>query len=165
MSAKRWARGCWKEPILIIYDGPENSGKTTVKRAVNELIDHHSLSFERWTGTQYAYGMLHGRDVELRQLLSMDRRMDRTFDCVLVFLTAPPEHLLDRVNTDPIEGRKYCLDHRQIEYLLSKFESWFEVTPFRVKRRIDTSKKTVKETASEIAGVCRIWRPDLEINW
>jgi len=124
---------------IIIYEGPENSGKTTVKRTVNELINHRSLSFERWTGTQYAYGKLFGRQIDLEELLEIDRKMTQEFDVLLVYLTCPPKIILSRVNTDPIADLKYHLTEVQLDALTHFFEEWYEKCPFWFKMRFDTS--------------------------
>ena len=135
---------------VIIYEGPENSGKTTIKRTVNELVQHKSLSFERWTGTQYAYGMLHKRKVDLDSLLEMDEKMDQNFKVLLVFLFAPPDILLRRKNLDPIEGEKYQLSYEQVEALLYYFNQWFQKTPFRNKIYFDTSVNSSEAAGGDI---------------
>ena len=124
---------------LIIYEGPENSGKTTIKRKVNELIDHKSISWERWTGTAYAYGVVFEREPDLNRLLEMDYNIDSLFNILLVYLSADPRDLLKRVNTDPMPGNKYKLNARRVIILREAFNRWFFRSPIENKLRFDTS--------------------------
>jgi hypothetical protein len=153
------------EPIVIIYDGPENAGKTTIKRIVNEMIGHQSISFERWTGTQYAYARLHDRQTDLKALLQMDGRMNMNFNCIMVYLWAPPGFLKYRMNNDPIEGEEYKLDDMEIDRLIKFFNEWYYASPFTSKLSLDTSKLSPKDAARIIAGECETWKPGLEIKW
>jgi len=135
---------------VIIYEGPENSGKTTVKRIVNELIEHESLSFERWTGTHYAYSMLFDRSFDPEELMMIDGKMDRTFRVLLVLLVASPKKLLERQNMDPMLDPRYHLTEKQLVDLLHFFYMWFTDTPFRNKLKINTGSWAPEKAAMMI---------------
>lgn len=146
-------RGWWEKKSrlpVIIYEGPENSGKTTIKRVVNELLFHESISFERWTGTHYAYSMLFSRSFDVEELVMMDFKMDQNFKVLLVFLYAPTTDLLSRKNLDPIDDKKYKLTRRQVDELMIHFNTWYHGSPFKNKMMIDTKARNKFEAADAI---------------
>lgn len=140
-----------RHPIpLIIYDGPENSGKTTTKRVVNELINHQSISFERWTGTAFAYGKLYNREPDLAGLSEMDKDIDHNFNVLLVYLFGYPGELKERINTDPNFDTKYDLSIRNYNELIFSFDIWFQNCMIRNKMRFNSSQTEPEDRAVKI---------------
>ena len=144
------------KPIIIVYEGTENSGKTTIRRKVAEMLNHNTLSFERWTGTCECYAKLHNRDVNFKEIQRINNRFALSFETVLVYLYADDCDLMTRDNTDPLTGGEYDLNTVNRLKLQKLFSEWYENTYGYIKIKINTSKYSADEAAKYIYDVVKM---------
>ncbi len=84
---------------LVIFEGVDGSGKTSLYQAFRRATNYQILTIERFIGSQVAYDQAMKREKapSANYWLAEETGIIRAFDCCLFVLTAPPEVLEARI--------------------------------------------------------------------
>jgi len=110
--------------MLIILEGPDKAGKSTIYQHLRRATSYQPLVIDRFIGSNIVYDQVHGRkeaDYTKEEWLAIEERLKSIFRPVVVFLKVPTSILLQRsvkagdynLEGDDIRGAKVPYD----EYL------------------------------------------------
>lgn len=75
------------KPLMLVIEGPNGSGKTTLERALLQALDHKVTVKVRYTGSNWVYGQIYGRNpVDVNAEMEL---FQRSFNIVEVILLCP----------------------------------------------------------------------------
>ena len=109
---------------IIILEGLDGSGKTTLKRHIDEATNYEYIFIDRLTGSTLTYDMATGRKDRKDILLDIENRLSKDF--LLVYCYAPIDVLMDR-----IEYKKDRLTRKMAVEQLKLFDKYLEMTPIK----------------------------------
>lgn len=146
------------KPILVILEGADKVGKTSVHKILGRETEHSILIIDRFIGSYIAYGEINGRnDPPKEELYEIENKLQELFTPLVVYLHAPIQELLLRsANAGEIWSEGFYI--RNIQHHYEKYLDNTELSQVH----IDTSTHTVKECVEIIKGVIDILRDDQE---
>lgn len=134
--------------MILIFEGPDKSGKTTLREAVRKARMHQDVTLDRFFGSMIVYGKVYARNTDRDESLFYlkEHMFEDSFHPLLIHCTAPENILKTRM-------RK--LKHEKIpdgilDRTLYHYRSYFLNTRYRNKVEIDTSVMTVNEAVNKI---------------
>lgn len=142
------------KPTLVILEGPNRAGKSTVFKALLRDSDYQLYVLDRFTGSHIVYDKLwKRRETPEEHRFSIERAMKEHFDPLVVYLYAPIGVLKSRDEEmkthscdsfDLIEKRV-----GDIEEICAHYEDYLSKTPLEYIS-IDTNRQSVEEIVASI---------------
>lgn len=139
-----------KRPDLVILEGPDKAGKSTIYQAFRKATDYQPLVIDRFIGSNIVFDQLYDRLVpgQINHYYQIEERLGITFNPLVVYLTAPLPVLLDRSEkAGDIEEEEF--DIRSISEFYTQY---LNDTPLDVIS-IDTAGYDVSQTVEIITEV------------
>lgn len=135
--------------IILAFEGPDRSGKTTLVRAVNKATNFKFLCIDRFTGSAWVYDRLTGRRDRTEELSRAEHELSRLENVLVltILLSCNSEKLKERIagkttHTD--------LSVQQLEEAIGLYEEYTRNVAKLPIIVVDTSEKTIEETVQEI---------------
>lgn len=145
-----------KKPILVILEGADKVGKTSVHKSLGRETEHTVLIIDRFIGSYIAYGEISGRNNPPKEeLYRIENKLEEIFTPLVVYLHAPIAELLAR--SDKAGEREY--EGFYIANIRPFYEKYLDNTTLN-QVSIDTSTHTVKECVDVISRVIEILKDD-----
>ena len=122
-----------EKPKIIILDGPDGSGKSSVRKEIDEYIPT-CFTIERFTPSVYTYAKLYERPTDLDYIHLLEINMEKTFDICPVLLECDIQLLYDRcqkgTHTFPIRYIDLCYAIEYMEHFTKKLSKlkWITIT-------------------------------------
>lgn len=115
-------------PLLVIFEGVDKSGKSTLYKAFRKRTAWGPLAIERFTGSNIAYDWAYDRPASF-DLIGAEHDLLSVFDVRMVYCQAGITTIKARIEKEEIgEQREIAL--RNFEKVLEKFDEYLKVTPF-----------------------------------
>lgn len=132
---------------LIIFEGIDGSGKTTLENAYRKFNEFYDYTMHRFTGSKYVYDHYYSRQINIQQLLKDEMNLSRNFQVRLVWVDTNPSISRERVISRGEEPQKdmFYSDTQKLFY------NYYMLTRFKAKMRIDTHNKSVDRCVGQIA--------------
>lgn len=139
--------------MYIVYEGADQTGKTTTRKLVEKLRDGKDVVIDRFIGSNIVYGVtgLRYTIAELQCLYVDDARFASMFKPALIYLHAPIEILIKRIKKDKHEK----IDKEKLAKTLLEYDKYFERCGYEKKIKIDTSKFTQLKVVRQIINFLR----------
>ncbi len=137
-------------PKLVIFEGPDKVGKTTLFRAYREYTKYGPLAIDRFTGSNFVYDYYYDRPNNLQAYLLSEEKAQEAFDCYLVVLNADVETIRSRIlEHETGKDQVIALDNFiGISYL---FDEYFRIqTRYKQKLYLDTGRLDKAECLDKI---------------
>lgn len=116
------------KPDLVILEGPDKAGKSTIYQAFRKATDYQPLVIDRFIGSNIVYDQLHGRPDVIKECYETEKRLLQIFNPLVVYLHAPTSVLLTRsIHHGEIESERY-----DIENISWYYERYLEQTSLEV---------------------------------
>jgi thymidylate kinase len=133
------------KPKLVIFEGPDKAGKSTLFQKYRRATNYIPLAIDRFTGSNYVYDIHYNRPTLLDTYLQKEREIQEIFDCYLVLLLPSLEVLEKRIKGGETgEAKKIALaNYREIAVLFSEY--FLYKTKYSQKLWVDTGESTVNE--------------------
>jgi len=139
------------KPKLIILEGPDKVGKTTIYQLYRKATNYGPLIIDRFIGSNFSYDMFFSRKHYIKNYSQLEKDLMKTFDCYLIYLFCSDYTVLRERMSNAGEDISYSTRTKEgIEYLQNIFNVYFLQSKFKHTIRIDTSIFTIKETLEEI---------------
>ncbi len=134
--------------MYIVYEGTDQSGKTTTRKLVEKQRDGKDIVLDRFIGSNIVYGFIFKRYTleEYRLLYVDDYRFASMFKPVLIYLYAPVKEIIKRMEKDNHEK----IDKEILEKTLKEYNKYFKRCGYENKIKIDTSKNKQSEVVKKI---------------
>ncbi len=105
---------------IVLFEGVDKSGKTTLARAFNKATKHKHLVIDRLFLSQYAYSLSHNRHIDLQDL-------DRIFywmkpDLIIVYVCADKKLIERRLSISNHEKIDLERDLSSFDKAIEKFD-------------------------------------------
>ncbi len=132
----------------LIFEGPDQSGKTSTRKIVEKLRNGTDVVIDRFIGSNIVYGVINMRYTvgELECLYIDDYRFASMFKPVLIYLYAPIEVLIQRIKKDKHEE----INEEKLTKTLLEYDNYFDRCGYEKKIKIDTSTYTQSEVVRQI---------------
>lgn len=134
-------------PDLVILEGPDKAGKSTIYQAFRKATFYQPLVIDRFIGSNIVYDQLHGRisPKNIDKYYQMEKDLLEIFNPLIVYLHAPVEILLKRsMMTGEYQREKF-----DIRYIGYYYEKYLESTPLE-SIEIDTHTHTEEKVIEAI---------------
>ena len=82
---------------LVILEGPDGAGKSTVYQAFRRATDYQILIIDRWTGSQMVYDTIGGRTDKTQIWTEEELKLREVYQVFLFVCQAPDEVLRARI--------------------------------------------------------------------
>lgn len=134
-------------PKLLILEGPDGCGKSTIYQAFRRATRYQVLVIDRWIGSQIAYDRVWGREnvPYMDEWLSVERAQSLVFDCYLAVLTAEDGVLEGRIRAKETG--------RDLEVALESYREardWYKL----YWEKSSISRKIILDTGLNNVGTC-----------
>ncbi|MCK5013806.1 MAG: hypothetical protein KAS66_08290 [Candidatus Omnitrophica bacterium] len=143
------------KPDLVILEGPDKAGKSTIYQAFRKHTHYQPLVIDRFIGSNIAYDQLHKRaDVmaTTAALYETEVKLKDIFNPLLVYLHAPVDVMLERsVRAGDIREEEF--DIRNIQAYYERYMN--NTTLPRIQ--IDTAIYTVEQIVEIIERNLSSW--------
>lgn len=148
------------KPDLIILEGPDKAGKSTVYQAFRKATFYQPLVIDRFIGSNIVYDQLHDRLDKHTAHYNMEVRLKDIFNPLVVYLWAPDHVLMRRSDMagDLDEERE------DIEGIHEYYEEYLRLTPLEILT-IDTSIIPVDEVVKTIKWTLSHRQNEVRNQW
>ena len=123
------------KPQLIILEGVDKVGKTTVYQRLRKITEYEPLVIDRFHASNFAYDIFWGRSHHIKNYFEKDKQLDRIYDVYYIYLVCAPDVLFKRLKKEENLKSKPIIGINKIDKL---FKMYFDITPLK-KMVIDTS--------------------------
>ena len=130
------------KPILVILEGSDRSGKSTIYQALRRATNYQAFVIDRFVGSNFAYDRVFDRENREPEYLQLEEKLSDIFDILVVFLHADDEILFSRESTD--EERRDIISVKE-PYRIYKEQTSLPVLSF------NTGEETVEEIVEDLA--------------
>jgi len=134
---------------LVIFEGPDKSGKSTLYQAYRKATDYQPLVIDRWIGSQIVYDSIWGREDKSKDWHKHEKELEALYDVYLVVVTAPVSTLRRRITKDETDEKERKVALRTYREADELFRQYLEQSNFKNKILVDTSKP-LKKSLEEI---------------
>jgi len=137
-----------KTQLFIIWEGPDEVGKTSTRKLVEKKRNGKDVMIDRFIGSNLVYGKIFKRynEIERLTLIGYDTLFKNVIDPVLIYLTAPATTIIERIKKDKHEKINTILLNKTIK----EYDNYFENCNYNSKIKIDTSKHKQDEVVNII---------------
>lgn len=139
---------------LIILEGVNASGKSTIFKALQREVDYQLLVLDRFLGSHIVFDWMRQRsDYNSSHYFGIEAQLKDTFNPLVVYLHAPLPILLRRYEArkaakqDSFDG----IERKPSDFVkvMCLYEKYLNHTPLDAMR-VDTSEVTVENTVKSI---------------
>jgi thymidylate kinase len=130
---------------IVIFEGPDRAGKSTLLQEFRKRTDYQYLLFDRFTGSGVVYDEIYRRPFS--DYYKTEKYLDSipNIPVLLVVCIASEEELFKRADNT---GEK--TDRNQMRTARRKFIQYFKDSKFRHKILIDTTGKPVEDYVEKV---------------
>ncbi len=134
--------------MILIFEGPDKSGKTTLRELIRKVRNHEDVTLDRYFGSMIVYGRLFNRytEKEVKEWYEKERIMDIWFSPVLVYVKCSVEKMQERIKENSHEPIAQDFLKKTIE----EYDRYFDESQYKYKLTIDTSLLTIEETCDKL---------------
>lgn len=134
--------------LYLVYEGPDQVGKTTTRKLVEKQRKGEDVVIDRFIGSNIVYGTVFKRysKKQIETLYNDEHSFNERFKPVLIYLYAPTKELIKRIEKDNHEKINENILTRSNE----EFDKYFERCDYTHKLKIDTSFYTQPEVVELI---------------
>lgn len=142
------------KPLVIVFEGPDKVGKTTLVNAFNKSTDFKYLVLDRLTTSSFVYTEAFGRGDEVMEYFKeVNKAFKDNFTVVQVLLVSSEYDILKRLREAGEELPEQLAD---IDKIQSKFLKFSKESGFNLAI-INTSEKTIDEAVDIVVdSICAI---------
>ena len=152
------------KPDLVILEGPDKAGKSTIYQAFRRATSYQPLVIDRFIGSNIVYDQLHGRtnmsSDTVKEYYRTEDRLLETFNPLVVYLYAPVGVLLKR---SMLTG-EYHEEKFDIKNVGWYYERYLENTPLEVMK-IDTQECPVDVVVKAIQWQLEHRKKEVRNQW
>jgi len=153
-----------KKPDLVILEGPDKAGKSTIYQAFRKATSYQPLVIDRFLGSNIVYDQLHGRSKmqlnTIQEYYETEKKLLEIFNPLVVYLYAPVSVLLVRsMQTQEFESEQF--DIRSIGWY---YERYLEQTSLEVMK-IDTQECSVDVVVKAIQWQLEHRQDEVKNQW
>ncbi len=131
--------------MFIVYEGLDQVGKTTIRKLIERRRFGKDVGIDRFIGSNLVYGNLFDRYTKEEKLeLEKADIAFKIFDPILIYLVAPIETILERIEKDKHEH----IDIDLLRKTSNEFEEYYQSCPYKHKLKLDTSKYSIEEVVN-----------------
>jgi len=139
---------------LVILEGPNASGKSTIFKALQREVDYQLLVLDRFLGSHIVFDWMRQRsDYNSNHYFEIEKQLKEVFNPLVVYLHAPISILQRRYDfRRGTEKDPFDITERNPEDLhrvINAYNSYLQYTPLDTMR-IDTSEMDVITTVRAI---------------
>ena len=133
------------KPDLVILEGADKSGKSTIYQAFRRATSYQPLVIDRFIGSNIVYDQLHGRthSGSIEEYYEIEDKLSEIFNPLLVYLHAPISLLIDR-STDAGDIRKEEHDISNIPWYYNTYLNHTSLPVLSINTRLYTINETVE---------------------
>lgn len=124
---------------LVIFEGCDGSGKTTIYQAFRRATAYQILCIDRFIGSQLVYDEIYGREDKRNQWFQEEEKLQEVYDVYLVVMTAPLEVIRDRIR-EKERGNDFFLAWRNCQQADFLFRRYLETTRIQKNLLMDSSR-------------------------
>jgi thymidylate kinase len=140
-----------KKTKLLIFEGLDKVGKSTLIQEVHKLTDYKYLTIDRFAATAFAYGELYKRKIDYDMYVQTMHDLAIAFDVKVIFVFAKKNIWWDRMKS----AGETSLSFDQYESLMSFFKKFFARVTSKAGSsieiiRVDTTSETPSGSARGI---------------
>lgn len=134
---------------LVIFEGCDKSGKTTLFRKFRAATDYIPLAIDRFTGSNLVYDRYYERESNTKNYLRSEGKLQMVYDCYLVVLTADDEVIHQRiVSEESGEPKRIALDNYRL--INEGFRNYHRESKYKNKLILDTGELSISECLEQI---------------
>lgn len=127
---------------LIIFEGPDQSGKTSTRKMVEKRMNFRDVGVDRFIGSCIVYGRVFNRFTKEQEAEFVEANLKlKNLNPVLIYLTAPIETIIERMNNTNHE----VIDKTLLAKTIHEFDKYYVECPYDYKIKLDTSKRTQEQ--------------------
>lgn len=127
-----------KEKVVIL-EGCDKSGKSTLYQAFRRATAYQILIIDRWVGSQIVYDELYGREDKSSHWYQHELEMQSIYDVYLVIVEASEDTLRSRIEQNET-GEDLNIALGNFQRAQAGFQSYLERSQFRNKTTINTDQ-------------------------
>lgn len=136
-----------KKPKLVVFEGVDGVGKSTVYQAFRESTDYAPLCIDRFLASNFAYDVFWRRKHHVKDYKGLEKSLMENMDCVLVYLTCESSVLKGRLINGHADLNSLAISRiNEVDGLFFLYFSW---SSFR-KIIIDTANQPIEVTVDII---------------
>jgi len=124
---------------IVVFEGCDGSGKTTLMRAFNIATNYKHLCIDRFTGSMFTYAYDKSRSVAVSEILNAENILNDCFDTYLILCNCEPVTINAR-----LDAKMDSLDRSKVRYHIFLFNTYFELSNFNNKKSINTDNSLIK---------------------
>lgn len=150
------------KPDLVILEGSDKAGKSTIYQAFRRATDYQPLIIDRFIGSNIVYDQLYERkdSEEIEEYYQLENELVKVFNPLVVYLWAPISTLLNRsIQKGEIESERY-----DIENISWYYNEYLNDTSLDVIG-IDTSIHSVEEVVKIIMNTLSYRQDKVKNQW
>jgi len=152
------------KPDLIILEGPDKAGKSTIYQAFRKATSYQPLVIDRFIGSNIVYDQLHGRSSIKSDIIKgyyeTEKKLLEIFNPLVVYLSAPRDILIGRSEfAGDVEEEEYDIRNIGFYYSLYLKNTSLEVL------QIDTSTYSVEEVVRTIQWELSHRKKEVRNQW
>ena len=153
------------KPDLVILEGPDKAGKSTVYQAFRRATSYQPLVIDRFIGSNIVYDQLHGRALfkhhdSIKKYYELEKELLQIFNPLLVYLHAPVDILLERsIKAGTLKEEEY--DIRNIVWYYGEYRR----NTVLDNLCIDTSIHTVEDVVKAIQWQLEHRKKEVKNQW
>lgn len=138
---------------IIIFEGPDCSGKTTLKRAFEKDTNYKHLCIDRMFVTSLVYNKIFDRNIIYNVKILEDlKKFSREFDVIFVYMSTTVSTTWRRIKNrgdDMIESKKnLLLVNRAYDKVFSDLENELNVIRINETYNVEAAIERIKD------GIC-----------
>ena len=126
---------------VVILEGLDGSGKSTIKRIIDNETNYKNTFIDRFTGSTWVYDKYTGRKNMSDETFKFEKKLANDF--LLVYCEAPIDIIMERVDE---KGDKLTIEMAKSQIKI--YNDYLIKTPFK-HIRVDTTN-TIQETVKQI---------------
>ena len=131
---------------LVVFEGADGSGKSTLYQAFRRATDYQILCIDRWIGSQIVYDHIYGRPDKMPIWIEEEVKLRDLYQVFLIVCWAPNEVLKNRL---AVKADTIALVGDQYAKANAGFEVYARNSYFRHKLLVDTTS-TIDECLKAI---------------
>lgn len=153
-----------EKPKLIILEGVDKTGKSSVYQAFRKMTDYGPLVIDRFLGSNYAYDFFWKRNHHIKDYGYRERLLNNIFDVYLIYLVCDENELNKRLKKGKEDYNFAPI--KRIRMVDKLFYLYFNLSNFKNKTIINTSKTTPEETSELIVKFMEDKKPfEIPFEW
>lgn len=127
---------------VIILEGVDKVGKTTIMKTLHEITDHRYVIVDRFTGSNLVYGIFRKRKMKVEDYFNIEKELAKTKTILPVYLIASKKEIVKRIRRHQEEDIMF----KDIDPLMLLYKKYLLKTPFDYFC-LDTTYKTPSQCA------------------